>query len=90
MLSYFTFCSKVEIRIFIFLLWLVFFSMSRDLDITAFVLPAPRLALLGPLAALIMKTALLALIQLLIFLLDYLDHVFDDTPIISLLVRCHR
>ena len=55
---------------------LILLSMSRDLDIAAFVLPAPRFAFLGPLAALIMKTALLALIQLLIFLLDYFDYVF--------------
>ena len=76
MLSYFTFCPKVEIRRFIFLLRPVFFGMSRDLDVTTLMFPAPRLALLRPLATFIVKTALWALIQLLIFLLDYFDHVF--------------
>ena len=50
--------------------------MSRDLDIAAFVLPAPRLTFFSPFFIGIVKPALLALIQLLIFLLDYLDHVF--------------
>ena len=54
----------------------ILLRVSRDLDITAFVLLAPRLAFLGPFFLDIVKTALLALIQLLIFLLDYFDHVF--------------
>ena len=69
--------------------------MSRDLDIAAFVLSAPRLALLGPLATcsersrtiLIVKTALLALVQFFIacpersrgvFLNDF-DHNFSSS-----------
>ena len=50
--------------------------MSRDLDVTTLMFPAPRLAFLGHLFLGIVKTALLALVQLLIFLLDYFDHVF--------------
>ena len=55
---------------------IIFLGMSRDLDVATFMLPAPRLAFLRPFLLGIVKPALLTLIQLLIFLLDYFDHVF--------------
>jgi len=49
--------------------------MSRDLDIATLVLPAPRLALLGPLAILVVKTTLFTLIKLFVIFAQNLNHI---------------